>query len=483
MAKKKTTFNIDKNSHFSKWYSEVLQKAEISDIRYGVKGFLVIRPWGARIIEKMYNLYESALQRTGHEPSFFPCVIPEENFKKESGHVEGFTPQVFWLENKQGEEKIALRPTSETAFNQMYNLWIRSYRDLPLKIYQRANVFRYETKATRPLIRSREFWWIESHNCFATKKQAEQQVQEDITTTEKVMFELFGVPFLALKRPEWDKFPGAVHTIGSDSIMPDGRIIQQPSTHLLGQNFSKVFNVKFIDKNEKEDFVWQTCYGPAISRILASVISIHGDNSGLVLPYVLSPYQIIIIPMHSEKKSKEIKDLAEKLKKEFFNSQINSKIDDTNQRPGEKFFFWEMKGIPFRIEIGEKELEKKELTIFIRDIKQKTKIKTDNIITEIKKLGKEYDDRLKEKSKDFFIKRIIDCKSKQDVKKVLNETKIARFNFCSIESDGEKCAEIIEKEFEGEIRGIKFDKTEKPTGNCVFCNKKAKVIAYAGKSY
>ena len=142
---KKTTFNISKVDDFSKWYSEILQKAEISDIRYGVKGFIVIRPWGARIIEKMYRLYESALQRTGHEPSFFPTVIPEENFEKEAGHVEGFTPQVFWLENKQGEDRIALRPTSETAFNQMYNLWIRSYRDLPLKLYQRASVFRYET--------------------------------------------------------------------------------------------------------------------------------------------------------------------------------------------------------------------------------------------------------------------------------------------------------------------------------------------------
>ena len=248
MGKSKTTFNISKTENFSEWYSEILARAEVTDIRYGVKGFVVIRPWGARIIEKMYRIYESALRRTGHDPSFFPTVIPEENFTKEAGHIEGFTPEVFWLENKQGDEKLALRPTSETAMYQMYSMWIRSHRDLPLKMYQRANVFRYETKATRPLIRGREFYWIEAHNCFATKKEAEAQVKEDIAMTEAVMHRVFGVSFLAMKRPEWDKFPGAEYTVGSDCILPDGKIIQQPSTHMLGQHFSKAFDVKYVDE-------------------------------------------------------------------------------------------------------------------------------------------------------------------------------------------------------------------------------------------
>jgi len=191
---KRTTFNISKNKDFSKWYSEILNKAEITDIRYGVKGFVVIRPWGARIIEKMYRIYESALRTTGHDPAIFPTVIPEENFKKEASHVEGFTPEVFWLDKKKGDDKLALRPTSETVFYQMYNLWIRSYRDLPLKIYQRANIFRCETKATRPLIRDREFHWIEAHDAFATKAEAEAQVQEDIAMKESVMHQIFGIP-------------------------------------------------------------------------------------------------------------------------------------------------------------------------------------------------------------------------------------------------------------------------------------------------
>jgi len=482
MAKKKT-FNIDKENNFSEWYSEIVQKAEITDVRYGVKGFVVIRAWGARIIEKMYRLYESALQRTGHEPSYFPMVIPEENFRKEASHVDGFSPQVFWLELKQGEDRIALRPTGETEFYQMYSKWIRSYRDLPFKVYQRGSVFRYETKATRPLIRSREFWWIEAHDCFTSKKDAEDQVQQDIGMTEAVMHNVFGVPFLPFRRPEWDKFPGAVYTIGSDCLMPDGKIIQQPSTHLLGQHFAKAFDVKYVDEKEKEQFVWQTCYGPAMSRILASIISVHGDDNGLVLPYAVAPYQVVIVPMHSDSKDKEISELANKLREDFYDSNVDCLIDDSDKRPGEKFFRWEMKGVPFRVEIGEKELGSGEVSVFIRDIKEKVKIKIDNLVEDIRNLGAEYDMRLKAKADDFFYSRIVDCKNKSDIKKAVEGGKIARFNFCSVDSDGEACAGEIEKEMVAEVRGTREDKKEKASGKCPICGKDAKVVVYAGKSY
>ena len=480
---KKVTFNIDKEKNFSDWFSEILQKTEISDIRYGVKGFVVIRSWGARIMEKMYKVYEDALQKTNHEPSFFPTVIPEENFRKESGHVEGFTPEVFWLEQKQGDDKLALRPTSETAFYEMYNQWIRSYRDLPFKLYQRANVFRFETKATRPLIRSREFWWIEAHDCFATKKDAEKQVKEDIQMTEDVMHQIFGVPFLPMKRPEWDKFPGAEYTVGSDTIMPDGKIIQQPSTHLLGQHFSKAFDVKFKAEDEKEKYVWQTCYGPAISRILASVLAFHGDNNGLVLPYSISPYHVVIVPMHSSSKDKEIEKYCKDILLELRNEGIDCKIDDTEKRPGEKFFYWEMKGVPFRLEIGEKELEDKELTIFIRDIKEKINVEKKNISSEIKKLAKEYDGRLISKADNYFAKKVVECDSKAEIKKALDNGNIARFNFCSRDKAGEGCATFIEKELQARVMGTRADISEKTEGKCPFCGKASEVVVYAGKSY
>ncbi len=441
---KRTTFNISKNKDFSKWYSEILNKAEITDIRYGVKGFVVIRPWGARIIEKMYRIYESALRTTGHDPAIFPTVIPEENFKKEASHVEGFTPEVFWLDKKKGDDKLALRPTSETVFYQMYNLWIRSYRDLPLKIYQRANIFRCETKATRPLIRDREFHWIEAHDAFATKAEAEAQVQEDIAMTESVMHQIFGIPFLAMKRPSWDKFAGADYTIGSDSILPDGKIIQQPSTHLLGQNFSKPFDVKFIDEKEKENYVWQTAYGPAISRILASVISLHGDDNGLVLPYALSPVQVLIVPMHSAKLGKKIDLAVEKIISELLKENIDVDVDDSDKRPGEKFFHWEMKGVPFRIEIGEKELKNGTVSLFFRDTKEKAEINVDNLAEDIKNFGAEFDVRLRQRADKFFKGMVVSCKDKSSVKKALNSGKIASMNFCSDEKDGAKCGEFIE---------------------------------------
>jgi len=455
----------------------------VTDLRYGVKGFVVIRPWGARIIDKMYRIYESALRCTGHESAIFPAVIPESNFKKESSHIEGFAPEVFWLDKKQGDDRLALRPTSETAFYEMYNLWIRSYRDLPMKIYQRANVFRDETKATRPLVRSREFQWIEAHDAFATKKDAEEQVQDDIIMTEEVMHKIFGVPFLPMKRPEWDKFPGAEFTIGSDSIMPNGKIIQQPSTHLISQHFVKAFDVKFVDEKEKEKTPWLTCYGPCMSRILASIISTHGDNNGLVLPYTLAPFQVVIIPFYSKKSEKKINEVVNNIRANLLNEYIDVKVDDSDKRPGEKFFHWEMKGVPFRIEIGDKELESKKVSIFIRDIREKVSVKLDDLAETIKNFGAEYDERLLERADEFFGDKIVNCKDKSEIKKTLDLKKIARFSFCSVEKEGAECAQYIEKELQARVMGTRADIDEKATGKCVICNKKAEVVSYAGKSY
>jgi len=474
---------VKKEENFSEWYSQVLDKAEVTDMRFDVKGFIVIRPWGAMSIENMYGMYEKVLQVKGHKPVFFPVVIPEKNFQKESDHVKGFTPSVFWLEKIKGEDRLALRPTSETAFYQMYNIWIRSHRDLPLKLYQRANVFRYETKATRPLIRAREFYWIETHDAFKTKEEAESQVQQDIQTTEEIMHQKWGVPFLPMKRPEWDKFAGADYTIGSDVMMPDGKIIQQPSTHLLGQHFAKAFDVKFKDENEKEQYVWQTCYGPAISRMLSSVISMHGDDKGLVMPFCLSPYQVVIVPIfkenNKEKVLKECRKIVEKLKECDLSVEIDRRED---QSPGKKFNEWELRGVPFRLDVGEKELDTGKLTLFIRDLCKKETLEISKI-EKLKKLGEEYDKRLKEKADKFMEGKIVDCKTKDEIKKAIDNKKMARTNFCSVGKDGTKCAEIIEKDLGAEVRGTMANKKEKTFGNCAVCGKKATEVVYVGRSY
>ena len=436
-------------------------------------------------MEKIYDFFEEELQAKGHEPVWFPSLIPEKNFKREAEHVEGFTPEVFWVTqaaDKKLQEKLALRPTSETAFYQLYSLWIRSWRDLPLKLYQRAQVWRYETKATRPFIRSREFYWIETHCCFATKKEAEKQVMQDIDTTRKIMNEMLGIPFLPLKRPSWDKFAGAIYTIGSDSIMPDGKVIQQPSTHFLGQGFAKAFNIKFKDKDKKEKLVWQTCYGPAISRIFASLIAVHGDSAGLILPYCIAPIQLIIVPIYTKENKKQIVQYCKKIKENLDKLEIRAEIDLQEKNPGEKFYFWEMKGVPFRLEIGKKELSSKELTLFIRDKKEKINIKEKEIAS-LKKYGEEFDKRLRKKAEKNFREKIVEVKTKEELQDAIKNRKIAKACFCSLEKEGEKCAEYIEKELLASIRGERADKKEKVFSNCIVCGKKAKHVVYIAKSY
>ncbi len=484
MAKKdKVTFNIDKEKNFSEWYSEIVQKAELADLRYNLKGFLVFQPWSVLAMEKMYDLLEKILKRKGHKPYWFPTLIPESNLKKESQHLGGFTPEVFWVTkggNKKLEENYALRPTSETAFYQMFSLWIRSYKELPFKTYQRANIFRYDTKATRPFLRSREFHWVEGHCAFETEKQAFDQVKEDMETTKEFLHDNLGIPFMFFERPSWDRFPGASRTFAADALNPDGKLVQQPSTHMISQQFSKAFNVKFLDKNEKERYAYITCYGPAISRIFASLIISHGDNKGLRFPWVIAPIQVIIIPIgNSDKVGKE----AEKIKNQLIEKNIDAEIDSSDSSLGEKLYFWEMKGVPIRIEIGDKELKEKKLTVFRRDNSKKEKIAEKDLMRYIEKTSKQIDENLVKEADKLFNGRIKDVTGKDELKKAIEQGKIARCGFCSVEKEGEKCAGVVEKDIQAEVRGAKLDEKKQDIKKCIICGKKAKKIVYIARSY
>lgn len=483
---RKITFSTDKEKNFSKWFSEIVNKAELADLRYNIKGFVVFRPWAVLVIDQIYRLLECELQKKGHLPCYFPALIPEKNFKLEAEHVKGFSPELFWVTragNNKLKEKLAMRPTSETAFYQMYAIWIRSYNNLPLKLYQRCQVWRYETKATRPFIRGREFYWIESHDAFSTEKESKEQVREDMETTEIVMHESCCIPFIFFQRPQWDKFAGAVNSYAADCLMPDGRIVQQPATHLLGQGFSKAFNVKFVDKDGKKKYVWQTCYGPAPSRILTSVVATHGDNSGLVFPYTIAPIQIVIVPIYKKNNKSRAKRKAKEIEKKLQDCSIRVKADMVDTTPGDKFYFWEMKGIPIRIELGEREIKNKQLTIFTRDNKKRKQIKESKLIESITAEGKALDNRLRKKADEKFAKSIVNANSAEEIKDAINNKKIARVSFCSIEKQGEKCAEVIEKKLNASVRGIRIDKKEKPKRNCIICGKKAKHVVYIAKSY
>lgn len=474
---------VKKEEDFSEWYTQIVQKCELADIRYNVKGFLVFQPWSVLSMEKMYDYMEKALQKKGHKPYWFPTLIPESNLKKESSHIVGFTPEVFWVTEggeKKFEERLALRPTSETAIYQMFNLWIRSYNDLPFKMYQRANVFRHETKATRPFLRSREFHWIERHSAHTTEEDAFKQVLEDMKTTQEVLHDLFGIPFIFFERPAWDKFPGAHRTFAADALNPDGKVIQQPSTHMISQKFSEAFDVKFKDKDGKEKFAWITCYGPATSRIFASVVITHSDDKGLKFPWEIAPIQVVIVPIDPE--NKKLKEKAESLKKEI-EKFASVEIDYSDKRPGEKFNYWEMKGIPIRIDLGLKDLDKKQITLFRRDLDKKEIVQEKQAIKNIQEITKEFTRNLIKKADKVFQGRIKETKNLSEIKKAIDQGEIAKCNWCSVEKEGISCAEKVEKETGSQIRGTRLDEKDKPKGKCVLCGKEAKNIVYIAKSY
>ncbi|MBN2478566.1 proline--tRNA ligase [Candidatus Micrarchaeota archaeon] len=478
-----------KKSDFSEWYNTIIKEAELCDLRYNLKGFIVFLPWSVMSMEKMYKKYEEVLQKNGHRPAWFPALIPESNFKTESEHVEGFTPEVLWVTHagdSELEQKYAMRPTSETAMYPMYSLWIQGAKDLPLKIYQRAQVWRHETKATKPFIRSREFYWIEAHDVFATENEALVQVKQDMEMAQQVLFEELGIPFLFFKRPQWDKFAGAVDTYAADTLMPDGKTLQLPSTHMLGQNFSKAFNVKYMDENGENKYCWQTCYGPAISRIYAALISTHGDDKGLVLPFDFAPVQIVMVPIlksdspDNEKIISKCRELEKELSRNY-----SVHLDNSENTPGFKYNYWEMKGVPVRIELGKRDLDNGSVMLVKRHTCEKIKVPFKEIKKQIDNANKEIKDSLKNKSKEHFESLV----SKADDMKSLNsilEKKggFVRVPFCTDSMDGKPCAEKIRDETHGNVRGSLYNSKEKPKNEkCISCGNKAKIYLYVARQY
>ena len=478
---------VGKQEDFGEWYTQIVQRAEMADIRYNVKGFVVFRPWAVRMMNRMFQLFEKELERKGHQPTLFPALIPESNFKIESEHVEGFLPEVFWVTEAGGtndklEEKLALRPTSETAMYKMYSLWIRSWRDLPLKLYQRCQVWRYEGKATRPFIRGREIYWIEAHNAFATEDEAIAQVKEDMSITEKIVHLDFGVPVLLFQRPDHDKFAGAVHTYAADALMPDGKALQLPSTHLLGQNFAKPFNITFLDPEGKPQHVWQTCYGPGVSRIVAAVVSVHGDDKGLILPPRISPIQVIIVPILSKQLEAEVLEASIEIRNELESANISAEVDSRKEfTPGWKFNEWELRGVPLRLEIGPRDMRQKQVVLVRRDSGEKLTIPRDEVVARTGEFLEAIQKNLINRADEWFNKSIRTVSSFNDLNSILNtEGGFVRIDWCG----GEDCAkEMQEKTNGGIIRGTLIGKDEVPGKSCVHCGKPATQVVYIAKQY
>ena len=482
-----TIFDIDKEKNFPDWFGEICKVAELADIRYGVKGFTPFPPWSFMTMNNMFDILEEVLQRKDHLPMLFPTVIPESNLTKEAQHVDGFVPQVFWIsevgEGTKLEERLALRPTSETAIYPMYSLWVRSWRDLPMKLYQRCSVFRSEVKSTRPFLRGREFLWIESHNVYTTHDEVKAQVQEDLETTKEVVTDNFGIPVMVFRRTQWDKFPGGLNTYAADTLMPDGKVIQLPSTHDLGDNFSRAFDIKYLNENNETVYAWQTCYGPAISRIFGALISIHGDNKGLRLPFKIAPYQVVVIPIFRGDDADAVLKYAEDIQKTLRKAGFRVHLDKRDDTPGWKFNYWEMKGVPIRVEVGPRDLKASKAVLFRRDSMEREIIDVGDLKKKVTDIGKDIDKNLREAAESKFDGLVVDADSFGTIEDALDKGKIARIPFCTTEMEGLPCDEEIKDRTGGEVRGTRIDVEEKPEGVCVACGKVATEIVYIARSY
>ncbi|MED5275502.1 MAG: proline--tRNA ligase, partial [Thermoproteota archaeon] len=365
---------VKKSEDFSEWYTQTVIKSELVDYA-PVKGLIVLRPDGYSIWESLKSSLDKKFAATGHRNGFLPTLIPESLLTKEKDHFAGFNPEVFWV-TKSGEgelgDRLALRPTSETLAYTLFAKWIRSWRDLPLKINFWNTALRAEIKATKPFLRTSEFLWQEGHTVHVNSEEAEKEVADILELYKKTVEEELAIPVITGKKSEKEKFVGAVYTYTMESLMPDGKALQMGTSHFLGQNFSKPFELKYADKENVESYAWQTSWGVSW-RLIGGMIMVHGDDRGLVLPPRVAPIQVIIIPIYysdedKEKIGKVSKEIEEKLK----DAEIRVQVDNREQlTPGFKFNEWEMKGIPLRIEIGPKDLEKNQVTFARRHNRQK----------------------------------------------------------------------------------------------------------------
>ncbi len=479
----------EKVERFYDWFLRVLEEGEFIDQRYPVKGFIVHRPNAAIIEKHVYDMIEGELEKEGHKRSMFPSVVLKSFFEKEAEHAEGFAPEVFWLEPIKGEseERLALRPTSETIMYYMYALWVRSYRDLPMKLYQSCQIWRLDTKATKALLRDREFYWIEAHDVFRTPGEAEEQVLTDERIMQKTVWERLGIPFVFLKRPEWDKFPGGEATYAFETLAPDGRALQFGTTHNLGQKFSKSFEIQYLDEDGEKKMPYQTCFGPGVSRILACLIAVHGDDKGAVLPFEVAPVQVVVVPVlfkdnMKEKVMEKARELHKTLSKDY-----RVVLDDSDKTPGNKYYHWELRGVPIRIEVGPRDVEAGKVTLVPRDTGEKKQVPEENVLDAVKEEAAAMLERMKEKAKKDFESRVAEASSMEELGKKLDEVRgFVKVPFCDVESfDGLACADEIGERFKAFVRGVPAHNPEKPPegARCIVCGKPAKHIVWVSRSY
>ncbi|HWQ18530.1 MAG TPA: proline--tRNA ligase [Methanotrichaceae archaeon] len=463
-------------SNFSEWYHELLSMASIVDNRYPVKGMCVWYPFGFAIRRNVYAIIRELLD-VDHLETQFPLLIPEDEFMKEAQHIKGFEDEVYWVTHggtSPLEVKLALRPTSETAIYPMFKLWIRSHADLPLKVYQIVNTFRYETKHTRPLIRLREITsFKEAHTVHATWEEAADQVEVAIQRYSE-FYRRLAVPFLVSKRPSWDKFPGADYTTALDAVMPDGRTLQVGTAHHLGSTFAKTYGITYETPEGDQKLVSQTCYGIS-ERCIAALISVHGDDKGLVLPFGVAPVQVVIVPILLGDKEKVL-EVARSIEKTLTQACIRVKLDTSDDRPGAKFYKWEFQGVPVRLEVGPRDIQNGVVTLARRDGVKKT-VPMDDILASVVREGQELHAVLYNRAREFMESKVRDAASIEDAK-AQTQVGVARVAWCESEECGHALEDQVGSNMLGEPQYVSF-----PEAPCLVCGKSTSKRTYMARQY
>ena len=477
---KEIGITASKSTDFSEWYTQIVLKAELADYA-PVKGLIVLRPDGYSIWESIRKVLDEKFAKEGIRNGFLPILIPESLLGKEKKHFAGFNPEAFWVTHSGNNEigdRLALRPTSETLAYSLYSKWVKSWRDLPLKINFWNTALRAEIKATKPFLRNSEFLWQEGHTVHSSKEEAETEVMKILEIYKSTVEDELAIPVITGKKTDKEKFVGAVYTTTMESLMPDGKALQMGTSHFLGQNFAKPFDVKYSDKDNVENYVWQTSWGVSW-RLIGGMIMVHGDDKGLVLPPRVAPIQVVIIPIYySEKDSQSVTQKAEEIEQSLLKQKIRVHVDKRSElTPGFKFHDWELKGIPIRIEIGPKDVANNKVVIAKRHNSQKSDLSFSQISNEIPKILEQINQNMFEAAKKMLDNNIFQINKYEEFKKAVEKGGFLLSPWCG----NLECEEKIKEETGAEIRVIPFN--QKVNGECIYCNNKSTSTPIFARGY
>jgi len=470
---------VKKSENFSEWYQQVVVKAELASYTK-VSGCMVFRPAAYEIWEKIQDFFNGKIKPLGIRNAYFPLLIPESLLSKEADHIEGFAPEVAWVTHggsNKLNERLAIRPTSETIMYDTYREWIISHRDLPLRLNQWNNIVRWEFKDPMPFIRGREILWQEGHTAFASRQEAVDEVMQILDYYESIYTELLGLPVLKGTKSEKEKFAGAEFTTSVEAFVGSGKAVQAGTSHLLGQHFSKAFEITFTDENEKKQYVWQNSWGLSM-RAIGVMIMAHGDDKGLVIPPKVAINKVVIVPIVFKNDKAHVLDKAKEIKKIV--AEFNPLMDDREgYTPGWKFNEWELKGVPIRLEIGPRDVEKDQVVLVRRDSGEKVITKISDVKKTVQDMLDKMGQDLFNKAKKFLDESIVDVNDFKGLIGAVKDRKIAFAPWCGqVECEGL----IKDKSGGAKSLNIPFEQKE-VTGKCVHCDEKAKFKAYFAKSY